>query len=1250
MDQNRPNIVFILIDDMGWCDLACYGSPFYETPNLDRLAAEGMRFTDAYAACPVCSPTRASLLTGKYPATVGVTDYIDWGKTWHPCRGRLVDVPYVRELPLKEFNLARALKDGGYHTWHVGKWHLGEAPYYPDRQGFDVNIGGWEVGMPHSGYFSPWKIPTLPDAEPGKYLTDHLTDEAIRLIREWDGARPFFLNFWHYAVHTPIQAPAELVEKYKAKAVRMGLDKVPALETGEIFPSEGQGRLRVVRRRIQSDPVYAAMVENLDANIGRLLEALPANMMVVFSSDNGGLATSEGSPTCNSPLAEGKGWMYEGGTRDPLIVRWPGVVEPGSVCAAPVTSPDFYPTLLEAAGLPLRPEQHVDGRSFLPALRGEPGFDRGPLFWHYPHYGNQGGTPGSSVREGDWKLIEFFEDGRLELYNLREDPGETRNRAATEPAVAARLQGQLKAWRERIEAKIPAPNPFYADIRQGEEKAGWAGEWIWADEARAARNAYAFFRRRFRLETGGTVRIDITADSFYELHVDGVRVARGPARSHLAYYGFDRHDLQLAAGDHVVAVLAHHIGVQNATVMTGRPGLLVDMAGPGLELGTDSSWRTLPAGAWRRDLPCLMSHFGFWEACDLAALPEGWTQKGYNDEGWGPAAVTGKAGCPPWVRLIAPDLPPPRQAVVRPAPLCVAGSWTPGVVGEDGDAKRQAVAGGWLKDASTLTIPSKQASVRIRLRARSRVRLPRALADAAGGAGGRWLTLDFGRTVSGHPMLVVEAAGEGAWIDLSYDDVTGPEGAVNPERTYARQTDRFWLAPGLNRVRPVHPRGFRFVTVDAGGGQVTLLEAEALEETYPFSAPAGFACSDRKVGAFAAQGAETVRICTTDAFTDCATRERVQWMEDLYLHAHVAAYAFGDTRLLRRALFQGAQNALPDGRINGFMPSERTGCAFASSSLTWLRLLAEYRLFAGDDEGCRRLLPRARKLLAFVDSLTDEAGLLARWPGGQFWDWSPIEMKGCLLLTNAAYVWALDRLSGDPLLAEGLHVDLRSRVAALRDAAHARFWDASRGLYVDATPAEGQGPVYSQHANAMAVLAGICPEPERAPLMKRLIDPARLGPVPTGEHLLTDKNRPDPDRIVPAGTLWFGHFLCQALFESGLDVEALEQMRLLWGPCAGSPTFPETRIPSANTSQCHGWAAGPAFLLPAYVLGVRPAGPGWSRITVRPRSGGLTWASGTVPTPHGTIAVTWKRGADGAVACDLKTPPGVVCQPEAGAL
>lgn len=462
--MTRPNIIFILMDDLGWTDLGCCGSTFYETPHLDRLRASGIQFTDAYASCPVCSPTRASVQTGRYPARVGITNYIAG-----TARGVLIEPDYVKFLPHEEYTLAEALRDAGYATWHVGKWHLGPEGYWPEDHGYEVNIAGCDWGMPRHGYFSPWGNPRLADGPDGEYLTDRLTDEAVRLIEQADD-RPFFLHLAHYAVHVPIQSKPELVKRFTAKAAEMGLDEINPFEEGERFPCEHKRDQRVVRRRLHSDPAYAAMVYSMDESVGRLMTALEEtgraqDTVIVFTSDNGGLATAEGSPTCNAPLAEGKGWMYEGGTREPLLIAWPGVIEPGSTCTTPVTTTDFYPTFLEMAGVNPKPRradgeiQPCDGVSLMPLLRGEQDLRREAIFWHYPHYGNQGGTPGCSVRAGDYKLIEFFEDGRLELYDLRADIGEQHNLSREEPDRTEHLHGLLRSWREDIGAKLPTPNP-----------------------------------------------------------------------------------------------------------------------------------------------------------------------------------------------------------------------------------------------------------------------------------------------------------------------------------------------------------------------------------------------------------------------------------------------------------------------------------------------------------------------------------------------------------------------------------------------------------------------------------------------------------------------------------------------------------------------------------------------------------------------------------------------------------------------
>lgn len=473
--MQKPNIVFFLIDDMGWMDLTCQGSEFYESPNIDSLARDGMLFTDAYAACPVCSPTRASIMAGKYPARIGLTHFIGHNSAHYQGlteRGKLLGVPYVPYLSTEEKSLATTLKENGYNTWHVGKWHLGSEAYWPEKHGFDVNIGGCHMGHPSGKghYFQPWEIPTIESKLGDDYLTDRLGDEAVDLIMKNDDT-PFFLNMWFYSVHTPCQAKPEKIAKYEKKAKEMGLDKIEAIVEGDYFPSEHKKHLRIQRRVIQSDPVYAAMIEHLDENVGKILDALDKkgiadNTIVIFTSDNGGLSTAEGSPTCNFPLSEGKGWMYEGGTREPMLLRWPAVVKAGSKSEAVITSPDFYPTLLEACGLPLEEKQHVDGKSFLPVLKDKK-FDRGSIFWHFPHYANQGGCPGCSIRKGDWKLIEFFE-GEIELYNLFHDISENHNVADEHPQMVKELLAELHQWQDNVHAVNPTPNPDWKPWRDAD--------------------------------------------------------------------------------------------------------------------------------------------------------------------------------------------------------------------------------------------------------------------------------------------------------------------------------------------------------------------------------------------------------------------------------------------------------------------------------------------------------------------------------------------------------------------------------------------------------------------------------------------------------------------------------------------------------------------------------------------------------------------------------------------------------------
>ena len=437
----KLNVVFFLIDDMGWTDAGCYGSTLYETPNIDRLAAEGMRFTDAYAACPVCSPTRASIMAGKYPVRLGITNF------------------GTKPLPLAETSLAEAFKAAGYTTFFAGKWHIGGQPaFWPDKQGFDINVGGNATGSPRGGYFSPYKNAQLPDGPAGEYLTDRLTDESVKFL-DAHGREPFLLYLSHYAVHTPLQGKGELVAKYEAK-----LKKKPP--KGPLLRDEGP---RAATSLAQRNATFAAMVHSMDESVGRVMRKLAElgiadHTAVVFMSDNGGLSTllknrglSKNPPTCNLPLRAGKGWLYEGGIREPMIIKWPGVAKPGATCSVPVISTDFYPTLLEMAGLPPRPKQHLDGVSVVPLLKGGKSLSRKAIFWHYPHHHGSGSVPSAAVRAGDWKLIEFYEEQRIELYNLADDIGESRDLAKAKPEKRRELTALLAAWRKQVGAQIPAP-------------------------------------------------------------------------------------------------------------------------------------------------------------------------------------------------------------------------------------------------------------------------------------------------------------------------------------------------------------------------------------------------------------------------------------------------------------------------------------------------------------------------------------------------------------------------------------------------------------------------------------------------------------------------------------------------------------------------------------------------------------------------------------------------------------------------
>ena len=449
----RPNIVVFLIDDMGYMDIGANNpNCFYDTPHIDSLAESGMRFTSGYAANPVCSPTRYSIMTGKYPSRVDATNWFSGRRN-----GRYAPAPLYDRMDQAEFTLAEALSEQGYLTAFFGKWHLGPSEeFWPEHQGFEINIGGHNRGSPPGGYFSPYRNPRLEDGADGEHLPERLTREAIDVMKS-AGDRPFFVYLSFYSVHTPLQGRQDLIDKYKVKGEKIRGDNDFAGEE-QVWPIDRERKVRVE----QNHAVYAAMVESMDEHIGDVLSflktsGLEENTIVCFTSDNGGLSTSEGSPTSNLPLRGGKGWTYEGGIREPFLVRWPGVTSENSVCDVPVMSLDLFPTLVKAGGGKIQRRMIVDGVDLMPLLSGKGDLKRDSLYWHYPHYSNQGGFPSGAIRSGPWKLIERYEDGTVHLYNLDNDIGEASDVAERYPQRVTSMRHDLHEWYRRVDAKFLEP-------------------------------------------------------------------------------------------------------------------------------------------------------------------------------------------------------------------------------------------------------------------------------------------------------------------------------------------------------------------------------------------------------------------------------------------------------------------------------------------------------------------------------------------------------------------------------------------------------------------------------------------------------------------------------------------------------------------------------------------------------------------------------------------------------------------------
>ncbi len=455
--ERSPNILLITVDDLGWADLGCYGADLHETPNIDAFAATSQKFTHAYAAASICSPTRAALLSGKSPARLNMTTWRE-AATNSLFDQKLIPPDVSGNLPLEEVTIAEALKTAGYVTAHLGKWHVGDGEHFPELQGFDINVGATVWGCPPT-FFYPYRgeiyrsfrfVPGLEKSvhgqydlnRAGEYLTDRLTDEAISIMERFK-EEPFFINLSYYTVHTPIEGKPEIVEYYQKK-LASGMS--------------------------HQNAIYAAMVHSLDENIGKLMHKLDElnladHTVVLFTSDNGGFINEWDGQTVtdNAPLRSGKGALYEGGIRVPTIIRWPGITTPNTTSDYPISTPDFYPTLLEMANLKGDPKQVAafDGISLVPVLKNpQADLKQRALYWHYPHY-YPTTTPVSAIRQGDWKLLEFLEDNHLELYYLEDDPGEKNNQAESSPKKTRELLQLLSGWRQEVNAPMPRRNPEY---------------------------------------------------------------------------------------------------------------------------------------------------------------------------------------------------------------------------------------------------------------------------------------------------------------------------------------------------------------------------------------------------------------------------------------------------------------------------------------------------------------------------------------------------------------------------------------------------------------------------------------------------------------------------------------------------------------------------------------------------------------------------------------------------------------------
>jgi alpha-L-rhamnosidase len=761
-------------------------------------------------------------------------------------------------------------------------------------------------------------------------------------------------------------------------------------------------------------------------------------------------------------------------------------------------------------------------------------------------------------------------------------------------------------------------------------------KWIWLPAAANfnERNAYAYFRKTFR--AGGRLTIDIAADTWYELFIDGRRVDRGTMPSVPAYKTYDTHVVDVPEGLHAAAVLVHHFGEVSATAMRSCPGLFVELRPEnGATVVSDGSWKALPAPDFFQPLPVMMSHFGFYEVRDFAKTPPGWAASSFDDGGWFAAAEIGPDGVSPWLRLEPRDVPKLTTVRVPASKVVRAGTYVQGVVPES------------VRE----TTPAVEMAFRIRT-AGAPLAFP---ATLGGGERGGCVAIDFGREVTGHVRLSFSGANAGQKIDLGYDETLSPAGWPNPRRTYVHFADRYFLAAGQTELEVYGGRGFRYLLVDvaAGLGGLRLEDASVEERAYPIAKRASFRASDPRLEKIFETSLETLRLCMLDTYVDCPGRERVMWM-DLQYAAPAGALGFAVTDLWRKSLVLLARNPSAikglEGAIKGFAPTDNEPL-LVSYLMGYVISVSDYAFLSADRETAEFLWPVVLRQFEILRAYLTPDGLVnEKFPGwGTFLDWSAMDFGGVSAGNNALYILmhrraaALARFLDRESEAKRLETEADRLAGVFR----ARFWLPREGLFADALYDGRPAAARSQYTQAMAVAAGVVRGREAKALLVRVLDPARLLARTPGDLRLRPDFRPQTGGIVPVGTPASGLLLAEALFEAGQEKEALAFILENWPPIGRNGVYMEHFVEDANTSFCHAWAAGPAVTFLTRILGVRPLRPGWEEVAIEPRTAGLTFAEGRIPTPKGDLVVSWKTGPQ---SLEIRTdaPPGLRIRPAKG--